>query len=61
MQDGLEDVDIMYVGCLPVELDPDEQDVCAFQIFMQLVHGIVSEGLFIVAKEVRCGRVSPSN
>ncbi len=29
MQDGLDDVDIMYVGCLPVELDPDEQDVCA--------------------------------
>ena len=29
MQDGLEDVEIMYVGCLPVELDPDEQDVRA--------------------------------
>ncbi len=29
MQDGLEDVEIMYVGCLPVELDPDEQDVSA--------------------------------
>ncbi len=27
MQDGIEDMELMYVGCLPVELDPDEQDV----------------------------------
>ena len=27
LQDGIEDMEIMYVGCLPVELDPDEQDV----------------------------------
>ena len=32
MQDGLEDVEVMYVGCLPVELDPDEQDVRALTI-----------------------------
>ena len=27
MQDGIDDMELMYVGCLPVELDPDEQDV----------------------------------
>ena len=26
-QEGIEDAEVMYVGCLPVELDPDEQDV----------------------------------
>ena len=27
VQDGIEDMEVMFVGCLPVELDPDEQDV----------------------------------
>ena len=27
VKDGIEDVEVMFVGCLPVELDPDEQDV----------------------------------
>ncbi|CAL8463619.1 g3153 [Coccomyxa elongata] len=34
-QDGLDDVDIMYVGCLPVELDPDEQDEAALELYTQ--------------------------
>ena len=25
----MEDMDVMYVGCLPIELDPDDQDVRA--------------------------------
>ena len=29
MQDGIEDIEIMFVGCLSVELEPDEQDVSA--------------------------------
>ena len=27
VQDGIEDMEVMFVGCLPVELDPDDQDV----------------------------------
>ncbi|CAL5223978.1 g6589 [Coccomyxa viridis] len=34
-QDGIEDLDIMYVGCLPVELDPDDQDEAALELYTQ--------------------------
>jgi hypothetical protein len=31
VQEGIEDAEVMYVGCLPMELEPDEQDVRAMQ------------------------------
>ena len=55
----------MFVGCLPVELDPDEQDVCASQALHALgaQHligsplyncraNVVSQGEFICLVEV---------
>ena len=36
LQDGIEDMEVMYVGCLPVELDPDEQDVRHSPLFSSI-------------------------
>ena len=30
LQAGVEDMDVIFVGCLPIEVDPDKQEVRPF-------------------------------
>ena len=39
LQDGIEDMEVMYIGCLPVELDPDEQDVRLSPLLLSIRDG----------------------
>jgi hypothetical protein len=41
VQDGIEDMELMYVGCLPVELDPDEQDVRSLFLEGRAISGLL--------------------